>query len=63
VPLIKKHIDALVGEYLSSPIIPKVTCKDPDTVSKIYRDKELEIAKNVFEFLVRKLKNRLMAFL
>ena len=38
-PLIKKHLDALIGEYLGTPIIPKVTCKDEKTVSTIFREK------------------------
>ena len=25
-PLIKKHVDALIGEYLDIPILPKVSC-------------------------------------
>ena len=39
-PLIKKHVDALIGEYLEMPIIPKIQCKDEDTISHIYRDKQ-----------------------
>jgi hypothetical protein len=39
IPLIKKHIDALVGEYLGTPIIPKVSCKDSKTISNIAREK------------------------
>ena len=42
-PLIRKHIDALVGEYLSMPIIPKVSCKDSDTINNIYREKQFAI--------------------
>ena len=45
IPLIKKHIDALIGEYLEMPIIRKIQCKDEDTISHIYRDKQLEIAR------------------
>lgn len=44
-------MDALVGEYLGSPIIPKVTCKDRDTISKISREKELAISKEVYTLL------------
>ena len=44
IPLIKKHIDALIGEYLGTPIVPRVTCKDKETISKISREKELTIA-------------------
>ena len=47
-PLIKKHIDALVGEYLDIPLLPKVSCKDKDTISKIHRDLQLEINKEVY---------------
>ena len=43
-PLIKKHIDALIGEYLGTPIIPKVSCKDSETISNIYREKQLKVA-------------------
>lgn len=28
IPLIKKHVDYLVGEFLGMPILPKVSCKD-----------------------------------
>ncbi|WP_295723389.1 hypothetical protein [uncultured Leptotrichia sp.] len=44
IPLIRKHIDALVGEYLGTPIIPRVSCKDSATVSKITREKQLKIS-------------------
>ena len=63
IPLIKKHIDALVGEYLGMPILPKVTCKDTDTITKISREKELAISKKVYEFLKSRLKNKLLQFL
>lgn len=63
IPLIRKHIDALVGEYLGMPIIPKVSCKDSDTLSKIHREKELLINKEVFEFLRKRYKNKLLSFL
>ena len=32
-PLLKKHVDALVGEYLDIPLMPKVSCKDKNTIS------------------------------
>lgn len=63
IPLIKKHIDALVGEYLGTPIIPKVTCKDSATLSKITREKEIKITKEVFDFLQKRLKNKLLEFI
>lgn len=60
IPLIKKHIDALIGEYLGTPVIPKVTCKDSDTISKIEREKHLEIIKQTLDFLQKRLKNKIM---
>lgn len=62
IPLIKKHIDALVGEYLNTSILPTVTCKDSDTLSKITREKELHIKKGIFEFLHKKLNNSLISY-
>lgn len=60
IPLIRKHIDALIGEYLGTPILPKVTCKDSETISKISREKQLEIFTKVLEFLQKRLQNKLM---
>lgn len=60
IPLIRKHIDALIGEYLGTPILPKVTCKDSDTISKISREKQLNIFTEVLQFLQKRLQNRLM---
>lgn len=59
-PLIRKHIDALVGEYLGMPTLPKVTCKDTDTISKIIREKQIKIVTEVVSFLQKRLKNKLL---
>ena len=59
-PLIRKHIDALVGEYLGMPTLPKVSCKDSDTISKITREKQLKITSEVLKFLQQRLKNKLL---
>lgn len=56
-PLIKKHIDALIGEYLGTPIIPKIFCKDSDTISNIDREKQLKIALELQKYLKSNLKN------
>lgn len=63
IPLIKKHIDALVGEYLGTPILPKVSCKDSNTISKITRERELLIVKSVKDFLNTRLQNKLIQFM
>ena len=60
IPLIRKHIDALVGEYLGTPILPKVTCKDEKTITKINREKQLKIAQEVLKFLSFRLKDKIV---
>lgn len=62
-PLVKKHIDALIGEFLGTPIIPKISCKDVDTISNITRDKDLEITNEVVAFLKKHLRNSLLRFM
>lgn len=62
-PLIRKHIDALIGEYLETPILPKVTCKDTGTLTNIARDKHLKIVKEVFNYLKAHLNNSILAFI
>lgn len=62
-PLLKKHIDALVGEYLGTPILPKVSCKDSDTISNITREKQLQITKGVVGFLKEHLQNSILQFI
>lgn len=63
IPLIRKHIDALIGEYLETPILPKVTCKDTGTLTNIARDKHLKIVKEVFNYLKAHLNNSILAFI
>lgn len=59
-PLLRKHIDALVGEYLGIPIVPKISCKDKSTVSNILRDKQLYIKKEVLKVMQQHLQNFLL---
>lgn len=61
-PLIRKHVDALVGEYLDIPTLPKISCKDSNTLSAINRDLELEIKSQVFQFYKSKLNNDMLQF-
>lgn len=62
-PLIRKHVDALVGEYLSTPVIPKVSCKDSDTINNIYREQQLKIASEMHSFLKKHLQNQILNFI
>jgi hypothetical protein len=59
VPLTRKHIDVLVGEYLSTPLLPRISCKDKDTLSNIYREKQLLINSSVAKELNKHLKTTL----
>ena len=63
IPLIKKHIDALVGEYLDLPILPKVSCKDEETINNIFREKQLLISTEIAKSLQSNLKNNLLRVL
>lgn len=56
-PLIKKHIDALVGEFLTTKIQPKISCKDEGTLTNIFRDKQLALTKKNLEWVQKFLTN------
>ena len=43
IPLIRKHIDALVGEHLGNKLKPKITCKDKSTLDEIEKMKAKEL--------------------
>ena len=59
-PLMKKHIDVLVGEYLELEPEMQVTCKDDETISKIQRDKQLKIDSEVHNYLMKYLHHALI---
>lgn len=54
IPLIRRHIDALVGQHLQNKLKPKVTCKDRPTLMEIERKKQLAI----YEAEVNRLKTQ-----
>lgn len=60
-PLVKKHIDALVGDYLGVMTMPRVTCKDSQTLSIINREKQLESSNRLFEYVKTKIKDMVYA--
>ena len=47
IPLVRKHVDVLIGEYLSAPLLPKVSCKDSETLHNIFKDKQAKINNEV----------------
>lgn len=61
IPLTRKHIDVLIGEYLSTPVEPKVSCKDFKTLDNINREKQLKIYNEVIIKLRGHLNNSVYA--
>lgn len=59
-PLIKKHIDVLVGEYLELDPELQISCKDEATISNIMRDKQLKIHDAVYKTFKSKLENSIV---
>lgn len=59
-PLIKKHIDVLVGQYLGLEQDLKITCKDSDTISNIVREKQLKIQKALHDYLQKYIVNNIV---
>ena len=55
VPLVKRHVDALIGELLQAKLRPKITCKDSETLSKI----ELASQKAVYSAELNRIKQQL----
>ena len=62
-PLIKKHIDVLVGEYINIPVEPKISCKDKNTLNNIMRDKQIKIYEEVNNALATMFQNILIKFI
>lgn len=60
-PLVRPHIDRLVGEYLGLNQDLKISCKDEDTLSNILREKQLEISKRVTDKLRKHIENNIIA--
>ena len=59
-PLIKKHVDVLVGEYLELDPDLQITCKDEKTISNIMRDKQLKIHEAAYKYFEKQLNNVLL---
>ena len=60
IPLIRRHVDALVGRHLQTKVKPKVTCKDSKTLTNIFREKQLKINEEVHKRYMDQLNNNLM---
>ena len=62
-PLVKKHIDVLVGEYLELDPDLQITCKDSNTISSIMREKQLKIDGELYSFLQKYLQNSIISII
>ena len=60
-PLVRPHIDRLVGEYIGLSQDLKITCKDEETLSNIMRDKQLKINLELHNYLKRYVNNNIIA--
>lgn len=60
-PLVRPHIDRLVGEYLGLTPDLKISCKDPSTLNNIMRDKEISIKKAQSDELKKYIRNNIVA--
>lgn len=56
-PLVRKHIDAIVGEYLTTKIQPKISCKDKKTLTNIMRDKQTALQEKQIQWLTNFIDN------
>lgn len=61
IPLVRKHIDVLIGEYLTIPVMPKISCKDKETLSNIHRDRQKLINDAIVAELKKHLTNTVYA--
>lgn len=60
-PLVRPHMDRLVGEYLGLNQDLKITCKDDDTLSHIMRDKQIKINLELHNYLQRYINNNIIS--
>lgn len=57
-PLTRKHIEALIGEYMSRAPKPEISCKDSRTLTNINRDKQLYTQQRIKDWLSQYLNNQ-----
>ena len=56
-PLVRPHIDRLVGEYIGLNQELTVTCKDQRTISNIMHEKHLQMEQEVYSLLKQQIQN------
>lgn len=63
IPLVKRHIDVLIGEHIDNKFDPKVTCKDYKTLENIRKMKQDKVSSEEMNLLKRKLSDNIHAAL
>lgn len=63
IPLVRTHIDKLIGEFLNDEINPGVTCKDSETLANINAERKAKINQEVLGLFQRQLSTNLQAFI
>ena len=61
IPLVKRHIDVLIGEHIDNKFDPKITCKDYKTLENIKKMKEEKVTSTEVNFLKQKLNDNIRA--
>lgn len=59
-PLVKKHVDALVGKFLELPLNIQIACKDKTTLSNIFRERQLQILESTRQEYMKDLYTRVL---
>lgn len=63
IPLVRNHIEALIGEHLMDDPQPAISCKDSETLSGINKEKQLMIHKQEIDRLTQQFNSTIFAFL
>jgi len=59
VPLIRKHVDALIGELLREPIDPRITCSNREALDFIENEKKIQILDQYIELITKQFKENM----
>ena len=59
-PLVRPHLDRLIGEYIGLNQDLTISCKDQETITNIMRDKQAKSGQEVFNYLKGYLENTII---
>lgn len=63
IPLIRKHVNFLIGDLLETPVLAKISSKDEDTVSKMALEKHGVIQKAIKDIMIIDFKENVLKFI